>query len=52
MTDRRATEGDTSWAKASAVNAQRRFFSDSPVKTPSRYRSFLLSTLFTFGGDR
>lgn len=52
MTDRRATDGGEPWTKESASIAQRRFFSDSPVSTPSRYRSFLLSTLFTFGGDR
>lgn len=52
MTDRRANGDADSWDKEGASVAQRRFFSDSPVRTPSRYRSFLLSTLFTFGGDR
>ncbi|CAI9409704.1 hypothetical protein ANOBCDAF_02103 [Pleomorphomonas sp. T1.2MG-36] len=52
MTDRRATEGGDPWSKEGSSSAQRRFLSDSPVNTPSRYRSFLLSTLFTFGGDR
>ncbi|SFM79701.1 hypothetical protein SAMN05192571_10692 [Pleomorphomonas diazotrophica] len=52
MTDRRTTDGGAPWTKDNPSLAQRRFFSDSPVKTPSRYRSFLLSTLFTFGGDR
>jgi len=52
MTDRRPTEGGEPWDKENAPVSRHRFFSDSPVKTPSRYRSFLLSTLFTFGGDR
>lgn len=52
MTDRRATGSGDPWSKESSSVAQRRFFSDSPATTPSRYRSFLLSTLFTFGGDR
>ena len=52
MTDRRPKEGGEPWSAETSPIAQRRFFSDSPVKTPSRYRSFLLSTLFTFGGDQ
>lgn len=52
MTDRRPTDAGDPWGKETSPVAQRRFFSDSPVRTPSRYRSFLLSTLFTFGGDR
>ena len=35
-----------------APNPPRHVFSDKPARTPSRYRSFLLSTLFTYGGDR
>jgi len=46
MTDRHPPrDGDT-------PNPPRRVFSDKPARTPSRYRSFLLSTLFTYGGDR
>jgi hypothetical protein len=52
MTDRRPTESGEPWGKEMSSVAHRRFFSDSPAKTPSRYRSFLLSTLFTFGGDQ
>lgn len=52
MTDRRQKETGEPWSTEAFPVAQRRFFSDSPVKTPSRYRSFLLSTLFTFGGDQ
>lgn len=52
MTDRRPTEGGEPWGKENSSASQRRFFSDSPVKTPSRYRSFLLATLFIFGGDQ
>ena len=52
MTDRRPIEGGEPWGKENSPVSQRRFFSDIPVKTPSRYRSFLLSTLFTFGGDQ
>ncbi|WP_370675279.1 hypothetical protein [Pleomorphomonas sp. PLEO] len=52
MTDRRPTESGEPWGKENLPVAQRRFFSDCPAKTPSRYRSFLLSTLFTFGGDQ
>ena len=52
MTDRRPTDGGEPWGKESSPAPQRRFFSDAPTRTPSRYRSFLLSTLFTFGGDQ
>lgn len=52
MTDRRQRENGELLGKETFPVAQRRFFSDSPAKTPSRYRSFLLSTLFTFGGDQ
>ncbi|MCM5559043.1 hypothetical protein [Pleomorphomonas sp. JP5] len=52
MTDTRSANGAEPLGKEMSSASQRRFFSDSPTKTPSRYRSFLLSTLFTFGGDR
>lgn len=52
MTDNRSSDGAEPWGQEKSSASQRRFFSDSPVRTPSRYRSFLLSTLFTFGGDR
>lgn len=52
MNDRRPKEGGEQWGAEMSPVALRRFFSESPVKTPSRYRSFLLSTLFTFGGDQ
>ncbi len=52
MTDRRPTENDERRTEENSPVSQRRLFSDKPVKTPSRYRNFLLSTLFTFGGDR
>ncbi len=52
MTDRRPTEDGERRAEEIPAVSSRRLFSDRPVKTPSRYRSFLLSTLFTFGGDR
>ena len=52
MTDRHPTEGGVRRAEDLSPASPRRLFSDRPVKTPSRYRSFLLSTLFTFGGDR
>lgn len=45
MTDRHPPRDDD-------ANPPRRIFSDKPARTPSRYRSFLLSTLFTYGGDR
>ncbi len=52
MTDRQPTEGSVRRSEELSSASSRRLFSDRPVKTPSRYRSFLLSTLFTFGGDR
>ncbi len=52
MTDRRPKESGEQWGVETPSVALRRFFSESPAKTPSRYRSFLLSTLFTFGGDQ
>lgn len=52
MTERRPKESGEQWGAETSSVALRRFFSDNPVKMPSRYRSFLLSTLFTFGGDQ
>ncbi len=49
MIDKRPKESGESQG---AEPTRHRFFNDSPVRTPSRYRSFLLSTLFTFGGDQ
>ncbi|WP_156899307.1 hypothetical protein [Pleomorphomonas koreensis] len=45
MTDERPQKSDD-------ANPPRRLINDKPARTPSRYRSFLLSTLFTYGGDR
>ena len=52
MTDNRPAVGGDREGGDTGANPPRRLFSDKPDRKRGRYQSFLLSTLFTFGGDR
>jgi len=51
MTDKRPAVGGEREVGDTGANLSRRLFTDKPDRKRGRYQSFLLSTLFTYGGD-
>jgi hypothetical protein len=51
MTDKRSAVGGEREVGDTGANPPRRLLTDKPDRKRGRYQSFLLSTLFTYGGD-
>lgn len=51
MTDQRPAVGGEREGGDTGANPPRRLLTDKPDRKRGRYQSFLLSTLFTYGGD-